>query len=425
MITIITSGTLVFLIVQFKTNKKNIDENVHDDIKNSLEQIHKKVKNSPVINDIQNLKEEIININTKSVKQHVDDISVFIKKLPDKEMIRSLLKEPGVSFADTLLSIDKIELIGKKIQNLDLQLTEKLERYSNYQNQLMRDEQRLQEEKKRFDSERQENDNRMQQLKINLENEKIKLDRLQKQIEEEVKQEKAEIQRVREEFHSKVEAANSARAEAQKEIERIRLEAQTEKNKLAEAESNAGMEIEKAKNQLKTAAEELVKANSLKIEAESTLQAIQTLRESFWSTAFRENGSLVEWRNKLESRALQSDSTASLLINLIQKYNLLKNQSNQQSSDDMVRTLQDISRRAYQFWSEEKLSEESQAELSESWANVFQNELGSNFKIVSVRAGQQKDMASMSFRPGGSSQVQRAESWYVQGPNSTLKANVI
>jgi hypothetical protein len=151
---------------------------------------------------------------------------------------------------------------------------------------------------------------------------------------------------------------------------------------------------------------------------------VEAIREYFWPAIFRGSGTLAVWRDKLENLGSRADSAAPLLINSLHRYALLRLGGDRADTEELARALQEIGRRAYQFWTEDGFDPERQARAAEEWARAFESELGSPYKVRVVRPGQPKDISWMTFKPGGSAQVTEVETWCVQGPNGIQRAIV-
>lgn len=191
----------------------------------------------------------------------------------------------------------------------------------------------------------------------------------------------------------------------------------------ADAHRTAQDDLKQASNERKMANADREQAATEREMAKRIREEAARLQENAWPASFQ-NGPLAQWREHIEQKLKSPNSAAPLLHATLYKYAALCRRDG--VWEDIDRTLQEISRFAYQFWQEMGLSVDLQEKAAEDWKRSFEMELGGKWFLRVVHVGEPKDPSWMNYYQASSGPVATVQTWCVQNKDrrAVLKAQV-
>lgn len=189
----------------------------------------------------------------------------------------------------------------------------------------------------------------------------------------------------------------------------------------ADAHRTAQDDLKQASNERKMANADREQASAEREMAKRIREETARLQENAWPASFQ-NGPLAQWREQIEHKLKSPNSAAPLLYATLYKYAAL---CRRDDDLDIDRTLQEVSRFAYQFWQEMGLSVDLQEKAAEDWKRSFEIELGGKWFLRVVHVGEPKDPSWMDYT-ASSAAVATVQTWCVQHKDrrNKLKAQV-
>lgn len=184
----------------------------------------------------------------------------------------------------------------------------------------------------------------------------------------------------------------------------------------ADAHRTAQEDLKQASNERKMANADREQASTEREMAKRIREEAARLQENAWPASFQ-NGPLAQWREHIEQKLKSPNSAAPLLYATLYKYAAL---CRRDDDLDIDRTLQEVSRFAYQFWQEMGLSVDLQEKAAEDWKRSFEMELGGKWFLRVVHVGEPKDPSWMDYL-ASSAPVATVQTWCVQNKDRRTK----
>jgi DNA repair exonuclease SbcCD ATPase subunit len=254
-----------------------------------------------------------------------------------------------------------------------------------------------------------------------LERERAQLTRQRQEIEE-ADRRRRDAETVHRRVEEDLSRERSALEEQKVKLREDRLQVESETKRNSDSLRQAREIHEDATRRL-SQAEALESKNREEVAAIHELdQRLRGWRAGFWPELFREGETLSEWRDKLEELGSLGKTTATLTCLAIGKYRAL---TSQEDSGELAKAVHEVSKYAYQVWTDMGLDQHQQADLAKKWSRALEKDLDGKFFIRVAEVGDPKDSSWMSYS-SGNTPVQKIESWCVQNARrvAVQKANV-
>jgi DNA repair exonuclease SbcCD ATPase subunit len=228
-----------------------------------------------------------------------------------------------------------------------------------------------------------------------------------------------------------VEAAKSARTEAESELAAVRAEIVKLKETLQQIEARR-QELETAAAEAEGVIEQAEAISRDKADLETKLAALAAqeteyrgYREDYEATQrvltriwpeWLRDGALASWREQIEIAQFQAEAPASatLLFAALHGYRAALRETT--DSRVLLDAIREVARRLYQWLKDQGKTENEAAEIAQSWAAGINRECDGKAEVEVPIPGDPADSTWMSFRPGASAMpvVVSVQTWCVR-----------